>query len=137
MAVLVPSSTWNSKPGEFSIARNGDGHFYVEAYVNNTKIKFLIDTGASDVALTISDAKALRYDLTKLNYSRSYSTANGMVKAAPVILKRFQIGSKIFENVNAHISSGNGALDISLLGMAAISRFKSFKIDKDLLILSY
>lgn len=136
LAVLIPSHSW-SKNGELIISRNQDGHFYTEALINGTKIKFLIDTGASDVALTAEDARLLRYDLSRLKYSRHYSTANGTVTAAPITLQNLQIGPKIFYDVPAHIASGNNELDISLLGMSAISRFKSFKIDKDLLILSY
>ncbi|MDR0296627.1 MAG: TIGR02281 family clan AA aspartic protease [Rickettsia sp.] len=67
-----------NKQGELVISCSNDGHFYINALVNGVKIKFMIDTGASDVALTTSDAKMLGFDLSKLNYTRTYSTANGI-----------------------------------------------------------
>ena len=77
----------------------------------------------------------LGFDLKKLKYSRSYATANGMSAAAQVTLSKFKIGGKIFDNIRAHV--GSGELDISLLGMSVIERFKKFNIDKDILILSH
>jgi aspartyl protease family protein len=135
LAVLVPSYV-SEQDGQIVIARNPDGHFYVDAVINGTKIHFMIDTGATGVALSSKDAMKLKFDLSKLSYTKSYSTANGIAKSAPVNLKNFKIGNKNLSNVNASISQ-NGNLDTSLLGMSVISKFSSFKIDKDILILSY
>ncbi len=96
ISVLIPSYNWVNKQGELVISRSNDGHFYINAVVNGTRIKFMIDTGASDVALTISDAKMLGFDLSKLNYTRTYSTANGTSKAAPVRLNSVEIGRGAF-----------------------------------------
>jgi len=134
MSVLVPSYNWSTEAGEIIIARSGDGHFYLDALVNNVKIKFMVDTGASDVALTSEDAQKLGFDLQKLKYTRTYLTANGENKAAPLMLNSVIIG-KEFKNVGGHV--GLGDLDISLLGMSVLERFKGFRIDKDLLILNY
>ncbi|MDD9334935.1 MAG: TIGR02281 family clan AA aspartic protease [Rickettsiaceae bacterium] len=136
ISVLIPSYNWVNKQGELVISRSNDGHFYVNAVANGIKIKFMIDTGASDVALTISDAKMLGFDLSKLNYTKTYSTANGTSRAAPVRLNSVEIGrGAFFRNVEAHI--GTGGLDVSLLGMSLLERFKGFRIDRDMLILSY
>ncbi|WP_375359507.1 TIGR02281 family clan AA aspartic protease [Candidatus Tisiphia endosymbiont of Neophilaenus lineatus] len=136
ISVLIPSYNWVNKQGELVISRSNDGHFYVNAVANRIKIKFMIDTGASDVALTISDAKMLGFDLSKLNYTKTYSTANGTCRAAPVRLNSVEIGRGVFfRNVEAHI--GTGGLDVSLLGMSLLERFKGFRIDRDMLILSY
>lgn len=134
MAVLVPSYHWVNKDGELVIARSSDGHFYIDALVNDVKIKFMVDTGASDVALTKADAQKLKFDLSKLQFTKTYSTANGSSAAAPVKLNTIIIGG-IFKNIEAHI--GRGDLDISLLGMSMLERFKGFRIDRDMLILSY
>lgn len=136
ISVLIPSYNWVNKQGELVISRSNDGHFYVNAVANGIKIKFMIDTGASDVALTISDAKMLGFDLSKLNYTKTYSTANATSRAAPVRLNSVEIGrGAFFRNVEAHI--GTGGLDVSLLGMSLLERFKGFRIDRDMLILSY
>lgn len=136
LAVLIPSYSWNDEQGQLVIARSRDGHFYVDAKTqNNGTIKFLIDTGASDIALTKEAAVALGIDLAKLNYTKRYNTANGVAYSAPVKIKQLTIGKKTFYNLSANVTSGG--LDISLLGMSLIDDFKDFKITNDMLILSY
>ena len=73
--------------------------------------------------------------LSKLNYNKTYSTANGIITGASIRLDSMEIGAGIFKNVEAHLGSGN--LDVSLLGMSVLERFKVFKIDRDMLILEY
>lgn len=136
IAVLIPSYTWEDTKGQITIARSGNGHFYIDAIgINNQKIHFLIDTGASDVAITKEDAIKLGFDPSKLKYTRRYNTANGIAYAAPVIVKQMTIGKKTFYNFEAHVTSGD--LDVSLLGMSLINNFSNFKITKDMLILEY
>lgn len=135
LAVMMPSYNWSNKEGDIVIARSQDGHFYTEGIVNGKRLKFMIDTGASDVALTKKDAGKLGIDVNKLQFTKTYNTANGTSKAAPLRLETLAIGDKIFTNIEAHVTSGE--LDISLLGMSVLSRFYSFKINNDLLTLSY
>jgi len=134
LAAIMPSYNWTNEAGQIVIGRSGDGHFYLNAIVNGKeKIRFMVDTGASDVALSQDAAKNLNIDLTQLKYTRRYSTANGESLAAPMKITSFQIGKQVFTNVEAHV--GSGELDVSLLGMSLLQRFKSFRIEKDLLIL--
>ncbi len=142
LAALIPSYSWTNDQGHIILARNQDGHFYIDAITgvinnrtNNNKIKFLIDTGATSVALTKRDAVKLGFNLSKLKYTVRYSTADGVSYAAPVTIKELTIGKRTFYNVRSHVLSGNS--DISLLGMSIIDNFKSFKITRDLLILEY
>lgn len=136
LAVLIPSYSWTNDEGQLVIARHKNGHFYLSGYgKQNQKIHFLVDTGASDIALTQNDARKLGFDPAKLKYTRQYSTANGISMAAPVRIPLLTIGKKTFYNVEGHVTSGE--LDISLLGMSLIEDFKGFKITQDLLILSY
>jgi len=136
LAVLIPSYSWTNDQGELVVARNQNGHFYVDAYtVSNHKVNFLIDTGATDIALTKDAAIKFGIDVSKLSYTKRYSTANGISYAAPTRIKQITIGKKTFYNVEAHVTSGG--LDTPLLGMSLIEDFKDFKITQDLLILSY
>ncbi|MCC8461327.1 MAG: TIGR02281 family clan AA aspartic protease [Candidatus Megaira endosymbiont of Carteria cerasiformis] len=136
IAVLVPSYSWTNNSGQFVIARSSNGHFYLDAVGSkNQVIHFLVDTGASDVALTRQDAIKLGFKLDALNYTRKYNTANGVSYAAPVVIKELIIHKKTFYNVEAHVASEG--LDISLLGMSLIEDFANFKITKDMLILEY
>lgn len=136
LSVLVPSYSWTNEKGQLVIARSNNGHFYLDATTkSNRKLKFLVDTGATDIALTEEDAKNLGFNISKLKYTQKYSTANGISYAAPVRIDQLTIGNKTFRNLEAHITSGG--LDISLLGMSLIGSFKDFKITRDMLILSY
>ncbi|GAB4163115.1 MAG: hypothetical protein Tsb006_1860 [Rickettsiaceae bacterium] len=135
LAVLIPSYSWTDDQGRIVIARHNDGHFYLEAITkNNQSIKFLVDTGATDIALTQRDAIKLGFDIGQLKYTQRYKTANGISYAAPVRIDQLTIGKRVFRNLRAHVTSGG--LDISLFGMSVIDDFKDFKITKDLLILS-
>lgn len=134
-AVLIPSYSWTNNQGQLVIARSRDGHFYLNAITNKEEIKFLVDTGASDIALTKEAAIKLGINLKKLQYTKKYYTANGISYSAPVRIKQLTIGKKTFYNLEAHVTSGG--LDISLLGMSLIEDFSNFKITKDMLILSY
>ena len=136
LSVIIPNYTWYNEQGDFIIARSNDGHFYISATTpSNKKIKFLIDTGASDIALKQEDALKLGLNISNLKYNKRYSTANGIAYAAPVIIKQITISNKLFYNLSAHIISGNS--DISLLGMSFIEKFSTVKINNDLLILSH
>ncbi len=133
-AVLLPSYSWQEE-GKITIARNINGHFYINAEGNNHTIRFMVDTGASDIALTKQDAKKLGIKLNNLKYNKPYSTANGVTFSAPVIIKELKIGKKTFYNLKGHVSKGG--LGTSLLGMSIIDDFRSFAISEDMLILEY
>ncbi len=136
LAVLVPAYSWTNEKGELVIARSQDGHFYVNVRTPRGKdIKFLVDTGASNIALTKDAAKKFGFSLANLKYTQKYNTANGVSYAAPVRIKKLTIGAKVFYDQEAHITSGG--LDVPLLGMSVIGEFNHFKITQDMLILSY
>ncbi|MFK8040411.1 MAG: TIGR02281 family clan AA aspartic protease [Rickettsiaceae bacterium] len=136
LAVLIPFYTWvdNDDKQTIAIARQNDGHFYINTVVNNVPIRFMIDTGATGIALTKQDAIKLGINLKTLEYNKAHSTANGITYSAKVTLKSLRIENTVFSDIKAHVSQGN--LDVSLLGMSVISRFKSFTIDQDLLYIT-
>ncbi|NQV99732.1 MAG: TIGR02281 family clan AA aspartic protease [Rhodospirillales bacterium] len=130
---LVPGAAQVS--GSAMEVRMGrDGHFAVEAQVDGVGLMFLVDTGASDVVLSPADARRLGFDLEKLDYSKTYRTANGLVKGAPVTLGQVTIGSIQVNGVSASV---NGAdMNRSLLGMSYLRRLSGFEINGNSLILS-
>jgi len=131
---LVPAQAIEQAPGEMSLRASADGHFHVEALVNGTSVRFLVDTGASDVALTSGDAQRLGIDPTTLRFDRLYSTANGTVAGARVVLDYVRVGSIEVQNVDASITRGDG-LSQSLLGMSFLRELRSVQFDGDRLIL--
>ncbi len=130
---LVPSRIQQTADGGLSVQAGADGHFHMEAAINGTVINFLVDTGASDIVLSQQDAEAAGYELETLNYSREYSTANGIVHGAPVRIGQLDVGPYTLKDVPASINSG--PMDTSLLGMAFLKQFRQYHVSDDILTL--
>ncbi len=129
----MPNRAQLHNNGSFSIRASADGHFHIEAKVNGVPINFMIDTGASDVVLSKSDAKRIGINTDELNYSRTYKTANGTTGGAQVKLKRLQIGGFMLDNFQASVNQGD--LDNSLLGMSALRELGGVSINGDEMVI--
>jgi aspartyl protease family protein len=130
---LVPGVGQVGAGGEIYFRAGGDGHFRLEALVNGAPVRFLLDTGASDTVLDPADAVRLGFDLSQLDYSRRYRTANGVVKGAPVQLDSVRIGPIEVRNVRASV---NGApLGASLLGVSFLERLSGYSVENGTLTL--
>ncbi len=110
------------------------GHFFADATVNGSHIDFLVDTGASLVALTELDAQRIGLNLNALDYRHRSNTANGVVQVAVVKLDEVQIGDITVYDVYASVHKGGG-LDQSLLGMSLLKKLSSFRMDGTRLVL--
>ncbi len=119
---------------ELNFKKASDGHFYINAVINNVSIKFLVDTGASDTVLSPSDARKIGLDVRNLDYTKFYNTANGLVKAAPVLIQEIGIRDIRLNNVTAAVNQVG--LEHSLMGMSALSDF-AINIDQDRLQIRY
>lgn len=115
------SSGW---AGEVKVAAARDNQFYVDADVNRRSAEFLIDTGASYVAMRDSDAREAGVYTTWTDYTYPVRTANGETKAALVTLKEMEIGDIRVEDVKAFILPDD-QLSVNLLGMSFLSRLES------------
>lgn len=131
---LAPTKPVQASPGVVYLSRDmRSGHFHVDALVNRTVVNFLVDTGASDVAISTDDARRLGFDLGKLNYNMAYQTANGVTMAARVTIGEIKVGDIAVRNVRASIGRGN--MDMSLLGMSFLSRIGTIEVKGDRLVL--
>lgn len=133
LAELVPHQGRQTDENTIAFRARNDGHFAVEASVNGTPILFMLDSGATDVILTPTDAKRIGLDLNSLRFDKPYKTANGLVRGAPVRLNQVAIGPIVLEDVRASV---NGApMETSLLGMSYLSRLSSWRVEGDRLTL--
>jgi aspartyl protease family protein len=120
--------------GQVSVPRSPDGHYYLQLNVNDQPIEFMIDTGATDIVLTQSDAARIGLDLNDLNYYGRAMTANGEVRTAPVQLESVALGKVTDRNITAWVNQGD--LGQSLLGMAYLQRWSHIEISNNALILT-
>ncbi|NWG45371.1 MAG: TIGR02281 family clan AA aspartic protease [Alphaproteobacteria bacterium] len=122
------------EPGRLTLFADPAGHFWVEALVNGTHVRFLVDTGASQVALSRADALRVGLPLEALDYRHAVATANGVVRVAAHRLDRLELGPIALRGVEAAIPASDG-LDTSLLGMTALSRLSRVSVDGNRLVL--
>lgn len=99
---------------------NTQGHFVSDCQINGVSLKFLLDTGATSVALNSGDAKFANIDYKRGEPIR-ISTANGIVNGYRVSLASLKIGGITLNQVEASVLEG-GSPPIVLLGMSALNR---------------
>ncbi|MDB1135012.1 TIGR02281 family clan AA aspartic protease [Candidatus Anaplasma sp. TIGMIC] len=115
-----------------SFRKSSDGHFYILAAINGENIRFLVDTGATDVVLSYKDAQRIGAHMRPVTTSKTYHTANGSIQASYFLIPEISIGNLIARNVGASISTS--PLETSLLGMSFLKNFQ-FVMKKDELVL--
>lgn len=115
------------------IDKEDDGHFWTRADVSGTQVKFMVDTGASIVALTYFDAQRLGLKPEELNFDSEIRTAGGITYGAPVTLASIRIGKVRIENVNAVILRTE--LEQSLLGMTFLGELNSYEVRQGQMII--
>jgi aspartyl protease family protein len=116
------------------LERQPDGHFYAEAEVDGTAVRFLVDTGASMIALSANDAETLGLDWNEAELQHVGRGVSGDVKGKRVLLKSITLGDLQADNVEAVIIPTG--LDRSLLGQSFLSRVNSVNIEGDRMTLN-
>jgi len=116
------------------LAPDDHGHFRVDARVDARPLDFVVDTGATMVALTARSAATLGIHPAFNDYTIGVQTANGTVRAAPVTIGRVEIGSIAIRDVSAMVLP-EGALADNLLGMTFLSRLHRYEYANGRLVL--
>jgi aspartyl protease family protein len=119
--------------GAAQIVKAADGHFWAEAKVDGRAVRFLIDTGATAVALSQTDAKRLGIDTKTLDYNYKVMTASGETRAASVKLASVSVAGARVSDVEALVVEKG--LETSLLGMSYLGRLSSFQATPRALVL--
>lgn len=116
--------------GTVTITASDDGHYYIDGKINNQAVEFLVDTGASLVAIPEKLAKQLglygRYSIT-------LSTASGEVTGSLTRLQQLSFAKFNLTDVKAVIVPGNEDETV-LLGMNVLSQFNLLQEKKQLII---
>lgn len=119
--------------GRIEVPLSDDGHYHLTAQVNGADLRFIIDTGASTIALGQNDARKIGIDPSRLGYVGQAQTANGNVGTATVMLDSVRIGEIHDENVPALVLQSD--LEVSLMGMSYLARFARVSIEANKLVL--
>jgi len=115
------------------VSKAADGHYWAEALVNGARVRFLVDTGATAVALTAEDAQRLGFDPKDLNYAYQVTTASGQTRAAQVKLASVSVAGAKVADVDALVIEHG--LPSSLLGMTYLGRLSRFEATPSALVL--
>jgi aspartyl protease family protein len=105
---------------EVSIPADDLGQYRIRGAINNRYVDFLVDTGASVVALSSAQAEALGIDY-KLGQRGSVQTAQGNAESYFMNLQQVTVAGITAHNVQAAIITGQYPLDI-LLGMSFLKQ---------------
>lgn len=136
-AALTPEPKTVALSGSaVSIPKNKrDGQYWADGRVNSGHVRFLVDTGASSVALTKEDARKAGIRVSQLEYNVPISTAGGHNMAASVTLKSVSIGAITVRNVRALVVPEG--LHVSLLGMTYLGELQKVEATPNALLLRY
>jgi aspartyl protease family protein len=120
-------------PALAAIFKSRDGHYWAATEVDGHWIHCLVDTGATTMALTASDAARLGLHPATLHYTLAVNTAAGQTWAAPVELARVSVAGAPVDHVAALVVKSG--LSSSLLGMSYLGRLSKFEATPTTLIL--
>jgi aspartyl protease family protein len=109
-----------------SIPRDSRGHFQTEGRIDGQRIGFMVDTGASVIALNETSAARFGLRPSRGDYNATVTTANGTIKAARTRLAMVDIGGLVVRDVDAMVLPDE-ALSENLLGLSFLSKLKRFE----------
>lgn len=138
-ACLLFLSTSATAQERIQMTRHPSGTYDIPCEVNGVRLNFILDTGASDISLSLTEAAFMLkngyLDSSDFIGQTSYMTADGSIASGTTVnLRIIKIGSKTLYNVKATISSSIDAP--ILLGQSALGQLGSYTIDGNQLILN-
>ena len=110
---------------DLELARDASGRFHLNAEINGEQARFLLDTGADIVALTLADAERLGIEVDPDNLQPIAQTASGVGYGAAVRIDRITIAGQEFHDVDALVIEG---LPVNLLGRSLIARLGTLEM---------
>jgi aspartyl protease family protein len=118
---------------QLSVAKGAGGHYWVAGSVNSQPMQFLVDTGATSIALNDGHARRLGIDYRAVGRPMQVSTASGTVRGWKVDLNSVKVGTLEVLGVEAVVLEGGSPTE-ALLGMSFLSRI-GWRVEQDVLML--
>ena len=125
---FAPEVGVRAGPHELVVGRDDQDNFALMGQVNGQTVRFVIDTGASEIVLSPADARRLGVDVAKLTFPELTETANGLGHTAPFKAQSLEVGGLKLSNVAMAINAT--PMSSSLLGMSFLKQLNSFQ-EKD------
>lgn len=127
------ANTAVSRSSEVKIRRASDSHFYVETEVQGARIRMMVDSGASLIALTRRDAEAIGIDVDRLPVGGTARTAGGEVPMRITMLDSVMVDGIEVRNVEAAVVDAD--MGISLLGQSFLAKLGAVNVEGDMMTL--
>ncbi|MET1070439.1 MAG: TIGR02281 family clan AA aspartic protease [Pseudomonas prosekii] len=105
---------------EVKLVGNHQGHFVASGQINGQPVDFMLDTGATDVAIPVSVAQRLKLEK---GFGVTLSTANGLSQGYRTRIDRLQLGDIVLRDVRALVAPGLDGNQV-LLGMSALNKLE-------------
>lgn len=132
--VLARVETTDSRRTE-TLKRDRSGHYMADLRMNGQRVKGMIDTGATVIAINRATARLAGVTLSQSDFTAQVSTANGVVGAAPIVIKTIDLGRIRLHDVQAVVLEDQ-ALSGTLIGMSFLNRLSKVEVRGDTLVLA-
>lgn len=129
VAEVPARSGWG---GETRLMRAPNGHFFATALVNGQPVEFVVDTGATTVALTVDDARRIGIPFSPAAFEVIGTGASGPVRGQEILIESISLDGKEVRALRGAVLEG---LETSLLGQSYLSRIGQITISGDRMIL--
>lgn len=120
--------------GETRIPLGPDGHYWITARINGTRLRLMVDTGATVTAISQDVAEAADIAPDPLRPEAAVETANGTVTAEPARIRSLRFGSIEARDLDVIVMPGENAPNV--VGMNFLTRLKGWRVEDGVLILT-
>lgn len=134
----TPARGASPPAGQRAVVLRADsmGHFWADGSIDGKSVRFMVDTGATGVAFGRQTAARVGLRTRERDFTLRSRTANGIARAAPVEIRRLQIGPITLYNVDAHVLE-KPMPGVALLGMSVLSRLEGYEVRGDRMVLHW
>ena len=119
-------------PEEIRLKKRGNGHFYAYGLVDGQVVEFLVDTGATNVVLTVDDARRVGLDVDPTRFRVIGSGAAGPVRGQVVRPGEIEISGRVIRGLDVIVAQG---LEQSLLGQDFLRHMPSVTMGGDMMVM--
>lgn len=126
------TGTTTTSSEDVTLTRAFDGHFYADAKVNGVPIHFLVDTGATGIALSERDAERAGINFSSSTYDVVGRGASGSIRGQPVAMREVVLGPHAAHDMDGVVIEN---AEVSLLGQSFLSQIDDVSIRGDKMVL--